>query len=307
MKEFFTKINTVATKVTMTAQEKANIRARLVSHVFNNEVKNVPQLSPLSHIFQFSQHISVRYMSLVAVILVVFVGVSGVAQDSLPGESLYQVKTSVNENIRGLFAFTPQSRAQLHVELAVRRLEEAQELASTGKLQDGAKIEVEKKLDEHLAAIKDNLLTLEQQNPGTTTIEVATTTDDTVITIDSSGDAEPAVSLMSISATDIVATSTEEAPATLESKIKDASDDLKAGGNKVDNAEYSEAYDLVKKAEQKTEEIKKIINKIPNTKTDGEDVVIPAEDESATSAIDENLSVASTTATSSQATSSTVQ
>lgn len=292
MKNFFTKINTVAQTVRLTTQEKANARAAIVAHVLNTNpvsVNDVPQLSPWTHLFQFSRHIQVRYVSLVAVMLVIFGGISSAAENSLPGESLYQVKTSVNENILGLFAFTPQSKAQLHVQLAVRRLEEVQDLAASGKLDDGAKADVEQKLDQHLADLKDSLLALEQQNPATSTVVTASTSDSTATTTFLAGDrrtdlatstdapagsssegfiaptASMKVMTMSIVVPTVSMTSdaSSTASSSLASKIKDASADLKAGADKLDTQNYSEAYALVQKATQTTQEIKTLIDDMP--------------------------------------------
>ncbi len=177
----------------------------------------------------------------------------------------------MNENIRGLFAFTPQSKAQLHVELAMRRLEEVQDLAAAGKLDDGAKADVEQKLDQHIADLKSSLIELEQQNPSATT--TASTTDSTASSTDvtatstddtasSTADSVKKISTLSAIASDDATTT---ATSTLESKIKDASADLKEGGNKVGTEDYGEAYALVKKAEQTTKEIKALINDLPSS------------------------------------------
>jgi hypothetical protein len=91
-------------------------------------------------------------------------GVSTAAERALPGEPLYQVKTSVNENVLGLFAFTPQSKAELHTELVVRRLEEVEKLAISGKLNASTTAEVETKINTNLAVIKDSVKQLETDN-----------------------------------------------------------------------------------------------------------------------------------------------
>jgi len=54
------------------------------------------------------------------------------SQSALPGQPLYGVKTAT-ENVRLAFERAPSERARLHVEFALRRLEEAGKLASRGE------------------------------------------------------------------------------------------------------------------------------------------------------------------------------
>lgn len=71
---------------------------------------------------------------IITVILAISAAVSIGAQGSLPGEPLYPIKTEVNEKIEHWFAFSEQAEAELSAKLARRRLEEAMELKTDGKL-----------------------------------------------------------------------------------------------------------------------------------------------------------------------------
>lgn len=60
--------------------------------------------------------------------------VSYAAEGSLPGDLLYPVKISINEEVRSSLTISAESKAELHAELAKRRLEEAEKLAVAGRL-----------------------------------------------------------------------------------------------------------------------------------------------------------------------------
>lgn len=314
MNDISKKLNIVANQVNLTAQEKAQIKGALVRHM---HTAKKPVVSPF-FTFTYFSHYKLQSLSVFLVALIITTGLSGAAEYSLPGEALYQVK-SVNENIRGLFAFTPQSKAQLHVELAVRRLEEAEQLAVAGKLQNGAKIEVETKLDQHLAAIKDNLLVLEQQNPekisvattteiegatitetlalSATTTENASTTDETPVALMMVAKMAPAVSSTTELARDIAEVSTFAvtepviATTTIEQKLKDASATLKEGGLQVDAQEYTKAFATVEQVEQKAKEIKSILNELPVV----EEAPIVPEEQATTTDVVSTSTIATTT------------
>lgn len=66
-------------------------------------------------------------------------GASFMAESSVPGDVLYPVKVSINENMKHATAFTAESEAKVSEEIIARRAEEAKELESEGKLDADAK------------------------------------------------------------------------------------------------------------------------------------------------------------------------
>ena len=81
--------------------------------------------------------LSLRYSFMpLLVILAVFIGGSTTfaAQNALPGDFLYPVKTEFNENIRTALAFSADSEAKVQTALLEERIEEAQALQAEGKL-----------------------------------------------------------------------------------------------------------------------------------------------------------------------------
>lgn len=161
------KLYKLGQNIGLTFDEREAMRARLLSKISNSERKILSPFSPMFYWRQVSVYVKPQYVSVALLVILVVGGVSTAAEKALPGEPLYQVKTSVNENVLGLFAFSPQSKAQLHTELAVRRLEEVEKLAISGKLDATTTAQAENKIDGNLAVIKDSVKQLESQNNST--------------------------------------------------------------------------------------------------------------------------------------------
>ncbi len=84
-------------------------------------------------------------------------GTSIVAENAVPGDALYPVKVDINETVRGGLTLSAEGKAEWSVRKAERRLEEAEKLASEGKLDADAEASVkagfEARADEAIAAI----------------------------------------------------------------------------------------------------------------------------------------------------------
>ena len=161
------KIYNAGQKIGLTFDEREALRARLLSSIAKSERDVLSPYSPLFYWRQVSMYIKPQYVSIALIAVLVIGGVSAAAENALPGEPLYQVKTSVNENVLALFAFTPQLKAQLHTELAVRRLQEVEQLAISGKLDATTTAQAETKIDANLAVIKDSVKQLQNDNNAT--------------------------------------------------------------------------------------------------------------------------------------------
>jgi hypothetical protein len=157
------KIYKLGQSIGLTFDEREVMRARLLSKIAISEREALSPFSPMFY-WRLVAHMKPQYVSVALLIILFIGGVSTAAEKALPGEPLYQVKTSVNENVLGLLAFTPQSKAQLHTELAVRRLEEVEKLAISGKLDATTTAAAEVKIDSNLAVIKDSVKQLEIDN-----------------------------------------------------------------------------------------------------------------------------------------------
>jgi len=165
--KFEEKLYEAGQKIALTFDEREALRARLLTQI---DRSSRPTLSPYSPMFYW-RHISVyvkpQYVSLALLLVLITGGISVAAEKALPGQPLYQVKTSVNENVLALFAFTPQSKAQLHTYLAVRRLEEVETLAINGTLSASTTASAETSINGNLAVIKNSVAQLASENNNT--------------------------------------------------------------------------------------------------------------------------------------------
>lgn len=107
---------------------------------------------------------------LVVLSLVLGGGVSLAAENALPGETLYSVKTNINEGVQSLLAVSDESRASLQVKFAGRRLEEAEKLAVKGELSDSKKAQIEEALKTHTDNFKTQAKKLENSKKYTTVV-----------------------------------------------------------------------------------------------------------------------------------------
>ena len=103
----------------MTEAEKNAMRARIFG---------MP--SPIFVFFSARSVVS----SLIVLVVLVSTGTAYAAQGALPGDPLYKIKISVNEQIETALAATPVQKAHVQAALATRRVEEAEVLAERGAL-----------------------------------------------------------------------------------------------------------------------------------------------------------------------------
>lgn len=178
--KFEEKLKKLGQSIDLTFDEREDIRARLLSEITKSERKVLSPYLPFFYWRNIFVFMKPQYVSVLLLVLLVGGGVSVVAEKSLPGEPLYQVKTSVNENVLGLFAFTPQSKAQLHTELVVRRLEEVEKLAISGKLDATTTAAAEVKIEGNLAVIKDSVKQLESDNNSVAAAETSSKAESTL-------------------------------------------------------------------------------------------------------------------------------
>ncbi len=73
-------------------------------------------------------------LAALALFIVTSSGISYAAEKALPGDTLYAIKTMVNEPARVALAIEPTAKAEVQIELAERRIEEATMLAAEGRL-----------------------------------------------------------------------------------------------------------------------------------------------------------------------------
>lgn len=166
MKSFEKDILKLAEKTRLKAIEREMVRDRILSYMEyhplkkDEVVRGAAQFTEQSDFFYI--HFNTPFAKLVGglFVLALIVGVPLVAERTVPGDTLYLVKTGINETIRTQFATSPYAKVQLETKFIERRLAEARLLAEEGKLT----VEVEAKIAEtvkgHAEAVQNGIAEL---------------------------------------------------------------------------------------------------------------------------------------------------
>lgn len=111
---------------------------------------------------------------ILALIILLSAGVSVGAQNALPGDLLYPVKTNINEKIEDAFAIGDEADARLAANLAVERLKEAEALAAKGRLDARAKAEVEDGFEKETKRANAEIENLKSKNKSDIAAKIST-------------------------------------------------------------------------------------------------------------------------------------
>lgn len=168
LKDIFKK----AKGVVLEKSEKADVRRLLVAYTETHPVRE-STFARLGE--QRSQKFAfTRTMPIVLVLLLLVGGGTAVAaQGALPGDVLYPVKTEINEGVRGWFAVGTEAKAKLDADLAVRRLEEAEELAASGELTEELKARLEARFEERAERAENRIAELEAEGKSEAAAELS--------------------------------------------------------------------------------------------------------------------------------------
>ena len=142
--------------IALTEEEKGSLRASVARGIQTLESK--PRVS----IFYTGMQHGLR-IALSTFLFVIFVGgsVSVVADNSLPGDPLYSFKINVNEEVKGAFLKTPESKLSWQKTRIDNRLNEIKTLAASKTLNKAKQETAQRALDIHLKALSDQLSTAE--------------------------------------------------------------------------------------------------------------------------------------------------
>jgi len=129
-----------------------------VAHNFppNNLVRLITQITKTK--------LNVRFLVGVFALIMVVVVVPMVAEQSIPGDTLYLVKIHFNEEIRGTLTLSSDKKVAWETRRIERRIAEARLLASEGKLTDKFEAEVTTAVREHTKAAQDEIDVLKEND-----------------------------------------------------------------------------------------------------------------------------------------------
>ena len=150
-----------------TESERDSMRRSLVQFMEAHPVRGA---STVRLYIKPTQIIKIKFLTyramIIGLIIALVMGgsVSFAAENTLPGDTLYPVKVYVNENARVAVAFTDKSKAELAVELANRRLEEAGKLAVRGTLDANTEATVATNVENRVKDARERLATLKSHD-----------------------------------------------------------------------------------------------------------------------------------------------
>ncbi len=144
-------------------KEKSALRTVLIVHMSapstfkpfpeKNAFKTVSSLRPTPFVFP----LWIRYTATTLTLFVFLGGISFAAEHALPGDILYPIKITVNEELRSLAVFSSEDRAGWEAKRAERRLREAQKLALLGRLEGTVREDLESRFETHLKNARKNI------------------------------------------------------------------------------------------------------------------------------------------------------
>jgi len=131
-------------------------------------------MQPLPHAPSYSVSLSYSWFSfahrpMAAALVLVLVfgsGVSYAAENALPGDALYPVKTYINEPAKVALATNAEAKAEVQIELAERRIEEAAFLAAEGRLDEETEDNLAVAFESHAEAVAEHIAEADQDDGG---------------------------------------------------------------------------------------------------------------------------------------------
>src|SRR3989338_675466 len=111
--------------------------------------------------------------TLTLIVLILFGTGSALASNALPNEFLYPLKRGVNERVAGWIAIGAKAEAELHADLAMRRLEEAEKLAVQGELDAETSARIRGDFVAHSESARLNVARLRSNNGQEDALDIA--------------------------------------------------------------------------------------------------------------------------------------
>lgn len=168
----------------LSENEKVSMKANIISGITSSQVSDVTNSIPsrLYYMSGVENYFNLlikqnNYMTalIIAIMLAVSGGTSVVAENAIPGDALYTVKTSINEPVVGLFAVSNKANTAWQERLVERRLEEAQKVMTQGNFSTSTKDEVQTSVNKQIDKFTEALKSLsENKDNAVSSAELAT-------------------------------------------------------------------------------------------------------------------------------------
>ncbi len=170
MKSFETELKKYTDKTRMKASERTELRERIFAYMeYHPLQKQATDMQALARSIPSKSfmvvHFNTLYMRVAGgVFALLIVAAPFFAEQSVPGDVLYLVKTGVNETVQGQLANSPYEKIEFETKLMERRITEARVLASEGKLTEEVKQQITDTVKEHTTAVQEGLAELRTQD-----------------------------------------------------------------------------------------------------------------------------------------------
>lgn len=165
MKQFGAQLNKKASTIRLSAAERNDLRARVVSYMEYHPLPKkasstkattaAPVLSEPFTEFKINYQLASGLAGFFAILTLVVVPV--IAEQTVPGDVLYPVKVQFNEELRSTFSLSPYAKIEWETKRLERRLAEARLLADEGKLTEELEAEVAQAVQAHSDAAKQEI------------------------------------------------------------------------------------------------------------------------------------------------------
>lgn len=168
MKQFSKQFYTRAKTVKLQAAEQQELRERVVSYMEYHPLpagqKN--QASPLSTggFRTVSIPFSIFSKWTVAASVFVLMVLPLLAEQAVPGDSLYAIKVRFNEEVRGSLALSPYEKVEWETERLNRRIAEVRLLASEGRLTEEVEVAMADAVREHTENVQREIEVLREDD-----------------------------------------------------------------------------------------------------------------------------------------------
>lgn len=141
--------------IKLSTSEKEKMRSFIVSYMKSGQDVGAEKGLFMHVFYAFGR--AVPALAIITLVVASGAGISLAAENSLPGDLLYPVKVSINEEIKEKFARTDEDKVRWLVAVAERRIEETEKLASENRLDAKASATIEANFSKNAEKIKERL------------------------------------------------------------------------------------------------------------------------------------------------------
>lgn len=148
--------------ISLSDEEKHVMRSHLLSRMRNGRETVFAQQGFFVSLLSILLPLRAPVMGLLGIFVVTSTIVYS-AEYTLPGDTLYPIKVEVNERLWGLTAVSYEAQAEWSVKRTTRRLQELEQLATTGSLDEKARNELTSRFEQQAAEANKAIVKLKTE------------------------------------------------------------------------------------------------------------------------------------------------